>query len=106
MRKVLFTDLVNTKSEYFIIYFLTDTVNPNNLWMRNLPFFHFTGDCNDPNTQDAIKGNFLNLMTGPFVLPLFCRSVSDQCNRDTVQVYCGNVTAVERRRKRAATSTV
>ena len=97
---------VNTKSEYFIIFFLTDTVNPNNVWMRNLPFFYFTGDCNDPNTQDAIKDNFLGLMTGPYVLPLFCKSVSEQCNKNTVQVFCGNVTAVERRRKRAATRTV
>ena len=74
--------------------------------MRNFPFFYFTGDCNDPNTQDAIKDNFLGLMTGPYVLPLFCKSVSEQCNKNTVQVFCGNVTAVERRRKRAATRTV
>ena len=90
----------------FYYLFLTDTVNPNNLWMRSFPFFHFTGDCNDPNTQDAIKGNFLNLMNNGPVLPLFCKDVPTQCNKDTVQVYCGNGTAVERRRKRAATRTV
>ena len=106
MRKVLFTDLVNTKSEYFIIFFLTDTANPNKLRMRNFPSFYFTGDCNNLTTQDAIKTNFLDLMKSGSVPPLFCKEVPDQCNKDTVKVYCGNVTAVERRRKRAATRTV
>ena len=91
---------------YLFTFHLIATANPSFIRMQNLPFFYFSGDCNDPNVQSQIKGNFITLMTSNLVLPLFCKDIPDQCNKNTVEVYCGNVTAAERRRKRAATMSV
>ena len=82
--------------------FSTETVNPNNLWLRNFPFFHFPGDCKDPNKEALVKDNFLNLMNSGLVLPLFCKTNPLECNANTVQAYCGDVTAEKKRRKRIA----
>ena len=41
-------------------------------------------------------------MTSGLVPHFFCKDRPDQCNKDTLKVYCGHVTAAERRRKRAA----
>ena len=70
--------------------------------MMNLPYFFFSGDCNDPNAQTTIKQNYLAHMTSGLVPHFFCKDRPDQCNKDTLKVYCGHVTAAERRRKRAA----
>ncbi|XP_073253745.1 sushi, von Willebrand factor type A, EGF and pentraxin domain-containing protein 1-like [Porites lutea] len=78
------------------------TVNPNNLWLRNFPFFYFPGDCKDTNKAASVKDNFLNLMNNGPVLPLFCKSNPLECNKNTVQAYFGDVTAEKRRRKRIA----
>ena len=83
--------------------FSTETVNPNNKWMRNFPFFNFAGDCYDPNTHIEVKDNFLNLVNGGYVPPIFCNL---KCNTNTVQVSCGDVTAEKRRRKRTAVKLV
>ena len=75
--------------------------------MASFPYFYYDGDCNDPNTQTEIKENFINLMVYGPVLPLFCAVYyPDECNTDTVQVYCGTVTAAERRRRRSTTMAV
>ena len=65
--------------------------------MGQLPaFFYFDGDCNDPNTQVNIKASFITLAG-------FVRLCTDAttCSQDTVQVFCGNVTQVARRRRRS-----
>jgi len=95
----------NLKFNLFTFH-TTATANPSFMRMRNLPFFFFSGDCNDPNTKTKIKKNFIGLMTMPYIPPSFCKNISDHCNENTVEVYCGNVTAAERRRKRAATMSV
>ena len=82
--------------------FSTETVNPNNLWMRNFPFFNFAGDCKDNNKEASVKGNFLNLMNNGPVLPLFCKTNPLECNTNTVQAYFGDVTAEKKRHKRIA----
>ena len=74
--------------------------------MRHFPFFNFPGDCNDPNIDVAVKLNFLNLMNNGPVLPLFCKTSPQECNINTVQAYCGDVTAEKRRRKRIAVKLV
>ena len=84
----------------------TETENPASLTMSNFPFFYYDGDCNDPNTQTTIKQNFIDMMTSGLVLPTFCSDIPDDCNTDTVEVYCGNVTAAERRRRRSTTMQV
>ena len=74
--------------------------------MRNFPFFNFAGDCYDPNTHIEVKDNFLNLVNSGYVLPIFCKIHPQECNTNTVQVYCGEVTAEKRRRKRTAVKLV
>ncbi|XP_068701090.1 uncharacterized protein [Montipora foliosa] len=59
-------------------------------------FFYFDGDCNDPNTQVNMKARFITL-AGYAAL---CRDRTT-CLQDTVQVFCGNVTQVARRRRRS-----
>ena len=94
--------VVGCNTLHFSRFFIPETENPDNLKMGSFPYFYYDGDCNDPNTQTEIKENFINLMVYGPVLPLFCASYyPDECNTDTVQVYCGNVTAAERRRKRS-----
>ena len=58
--------------------------------------FYFDGDCNDPNTQVNIAESFISLAG-------FVRLCIDatKCSQDTVQVFCGNVTQVARRRRRS-----
>ncbi|CAH3018719.1 unnamed protein product [Porites evermanni] len=70
--------------------------------MSSFPYFYYEGDCNDPNDQTSIKENFIRILTSGRVLPTFC-SNRTLCNEDTIKVYCGNVTAAERRRKRSTT---
>ena len=77
--------------------FSTETVNPNNLWMRSFPFFNFAGDCKDTNKEASVKGNFLNLMNNGPVLPLFCKTNPLECNTNTVQAYFGDVTAEKKK---------
>ncbi|XP_078371653.1 sushi, von Willebrand factor type A, EGF and pentraxin domain-containing protein 1-like [Oculina patagonica] len=76
------------------------TANPSVLKMAFGPFFFYEGDCNDPNNQDKIKQNFINLLNGPYIPPPFCKVKPAECNKDTIQLFCGEVTAAERRRKR------
>ena len=71
-----------------------------------MPYFDFNGDCNDPNIQVAVKGNFLSLMNSGFIFPLFCKAKPSECNMNTVQAYCGDVTTEKRRRKRIAVKLV
>ena len=70
--------------------------------MRNFPFFNFAGDCYDPNTHIEVKDNFLNLVNGGYVPPIFCKIHPLKCNTNTVQAYFGDVTAEKKRRKRIA----
>ena len=74
--------------------------------MRNFPFFNFAGDCYDPNTHIEVKDNFLNLVNSGYVIPIFCKTNPLECNTNTVQAYCGDVTAEKRRRKRIAVKLV
>ena len=63
--------------------------------------FYYDGDCNDPNVQATITDNFLGLMTNvSYIPPFFCLWKPLECNADTVEVYCGAVSAPDRRRKR------
>lgn len=64
------------------------------------PNFYYDGDCNDPNVQANITSNFLGLLTSAEVPPFFCTFKPDDCNEETVEVYCGELSAAERRRKR------
>lgn len=73
--------------------------------MSSFPYFYYEGDCNDPNQQTAIKGNFISILRSGRVLPVFCSNPT-LCNENTIKVYCGNVTAAERRRKRSTTMQV
>ena len=97
---------VSCTSDLFLSSSATATENPAYLKMSALPYFYYDGDCNDPNTQATIKSNFYGLMTSGLILPLFCTAVPDDCNVDTIEVYCGNVTSAERRRKRSSTNQV
>lgn len=94
--------VVDCNTLHFFRFFIPETENPDNLKMSSYPYFYYDGDCNDPNTQTEIKENFINLMVYGPVLPLFCKAYyPGNCSTDTVQVYCGNVTAAERRRRRS-----
>lgn len=93
--------VVGCNTLHFSRFFITETENPGSLTMGSSPYFYYDGDCNDPNTQIEIKSNFIDLMNSGSVLPLFCALYPDDCNTDTVEVYCGNVTAAERRRRRS-----
>ncbi|XP_068719978.1 sushi, von Willebrand factor type A, EGF and pentraxin domain-containing protein 1-like [Montipora capricornis] len=74
---------------------LTNT--PHQLKMGQLPaYFYFDGDCNDPNTQANIKTSFITIAG----FAKLCLD-STSCSHDTVQVFCGNVTQVARRRRRS-----
>ena len=83
-------------------FFSTPTVTENPSWiMINVsPNFYYDGDCNDPNVQANITHNFLGLLTGEYVPPFFCKLKTDECNENTIEVYCGDLSAAERRRKR------
>ncbi|XP_068719972.1 uncharacterized protein [Montipora capricornis] len=75
---------------------LTNT--PGQRKMGQLPaLFYFDGDCNDPNTQVNIKASFISLAR----LVQLCIDATRTCSQDTVQVFCGNVTQVARRRRRS-----
>ncbi|KAL9972183.1 hypothetical protein ACROYT_G018440 [Oculina patagonica] len=77
------------------------TANPSWLKVTSFPNFFYDGDCNDPNVQATIKQNFLGLMTNNSIVPpFFCAWKPDECNEDTLEVYCGEISAPERRRKR------
>lgn len=91
---------------YYFFSFTTETANPSIMSMMNLPFFYYDGDCNDPNTQDQIKKNFLDLMKSGMVLPVFCKDKPKECNEDTIDIYCGDVDAAVRRRRRSSTKSV
>ena len=73
--------------------------------MSSFPYFYYEGDCNDPNQQTAIKGNFISILRSGRVVPIFCSNPT-LCNENTIKVYCGNVSAAERRRKRSTTMQV
>jgi len=73
--------------------------------MSSFPYFYYEGNCTDPNQQTAIKENFISILKSGRVLPVFC-SDTTLCNKDSIKVYCGNVTAAERRRKRSTTMQV
>ena len=85
-------------SDLFLSLSATVTENPTNLKMDSESMFYYDGDCNDPNNQATIKSDFLFLAQ---MFP-FC----DGCYEDTIEVYCGNVTSAERRRKRSSTMQV
>ena len=94
--------VVDCNTLHVFRFFIPETENPDNLKMSSYPYFYYDGDCNDPNTQTEIKENFINLMVSGLVLPLFCASYYPvNCSTDTVQIYCGNVTTAERRRRRS-----
>ena len=57
----------------------------------------------DPSTKPAIKHNFIGLLSQPYFPPRWCKDIPDKCNEDSIDVYCGNVTAAERRRRRSPT---
>ena len=85
--------------------FATETVNPDNSFINTMPHFYFNGDCEDTDTEAAIKSNSLNVLSG-LAPPLFCKAKPSECNINTVQAYCGAVTAEKRRRKRIAVKLV
>ena len=86
----------------YLLFFSATTVTENPSWiMINMsPNFYYDGDCNDPNVQANITSNFLGLLTSAEVPPFFCTFKPDDCNEETVEVYCGELSAAERRRKR------
>ena len=86
--------------------FSTETVDSSNSVISFLPYFHFNGDCEDTDTEAVIKSNFLSLMNSGAVIPFFCNAYPSECNINTVQAYCGDVTAKKRRRKRIAVKLV
>lgn len=101
---------------FFVLFFLlqsisysltcffcsTTTVTENPSWIKiNMsPSFYYDGDCNDPNVQANISDNFISLLTSAQVPPFFCTFHPDDCNVNTVDIYCGELSAAERRRKR------
>jgi len=85
-------------SDLFLSLSATVTENPTRLMGNTLSEFYYDGDCNDPNNQATIKSNFLS------IFQFF--DVCSGCNEDTTDVYCGNVTSAERRRKRSSTMQV
>lgn len=89
-------------SYFFTCFFFSTTVTENPSWIKiNMsPNFYYDGDCNDPNVQANITQNFLGLLNSAYVPGIFCTFRPDDCNEDTVEVYCGALTAAERRRKR------
>ena len=50
--------------------FSTETVNPDNSFINTMPHFYFNGDCEDTDTEAAIKSNSLNVLNG-LAPPLF-----------------------------------
>ena len=38
--------------------------------------------------------------------PQWCKDIPEKCNEDSIDVYCGNFTAAERRRRRSPTMQV
>ena len=79
----------------------TGTAKSHQILVFVRPYFFFSGDCNDPSTNPAIKQNFIGLLSQPYFPPRWCKDIPDKCNEDSIDVYCGNVTAAERRRRRS-----
>ena len=51
-------------------------------------FYFFDGDASNPNVQNTIKTNYMNLMKSGYFPPYFCPS--DQCTKDNIEVYAGS----------------
>ena len=83
----------------------TGTANPSQIFVRAHPYFFFSGDCNDPSTKTAIKKNFIGLLNQQYMPSTWCKT-NDECIEDNIDVYCGNVTAAERRRRRSSSMQV
>ena len=85
-------DVSPFQNDLLILYhFSAGTVNPAS-FLRNspqVPGYFFDGDANDPNVQNTIRGNFITLATGPFIIPFFCKDKPADCNANTVEVYAG-----------------
>ena len=85
--------------------FSTETVNPYNSFINSMPYFYFHGDCEDTDAEVVTKSNVLSVLNG-LAPPSFCGAKPSECNINTVQAYCGDVTAEKRRRKRIAVKLV
>ena len=68
--------------------------------VNSYSYFYYDGDCNDPNVQATIKQNYLGLMKNDTYVPSFFCVWQPECNENNVEVYCGAVSAPDRRRKR------
>lgn len=88
-------------SDLFLSLSATVTENPTLLMLNAYSDFYYEGDCNDPNIQATIKSDFLSAL-----IIYQISSLCTGCDEDTTEVYCGNVTSAERRRKRSSTMQV
>ena len=52
-------------------------------------YSYYVGSCSDPNRENAIKQNYLTYIDMIF---MFCQSTPDDCDLNTVKLYCGNET--------------
>jgi len=77
----------------------SSTAKESEIFVPARPYFFFSGDCSDPSTNPAIKQNFIGLLNQPYMPPKLC----EKCSEANIDVYCGNVTAAGRRRRRPPT---
>ena len=98
---LLFTCLIIWLNYFFAP--TTETANPSWLKVNGHPLFFYDGDCNDPNVQTRLKESFLNkILKSRLVPPFFCVFKPDECNLNTIELFCGAVSAPEGRRKRSS----
>ena len=77
-------------SLFFLVFFLNSAgVNPSSIKLSNLQYHYYNGDAHDPNVQATIKENFYQLLTAPFVPPIFCQIPLNLCLKDEMLVYPG-----------------
>ena len=73
---------------------------------KGLAKFFFKGDCNDPNVQQKLIGDFWTFSRNvQYVLPIYCLWNLD-CHKDNIVIYCGATNAADKRRRRAGTREV
>ena len=64
-------------------------VNPSSIKLSNLQYHYYDGDAHNSNVQATIKENFYQLLTAPFLPPIFCHSPLNLCLKDEMLVYPG-----------------
>lgn len=74
--------------ELFHVVYFSAQVNPSFLKRQNLPYFYFNDNGTEPNSIDAVKQNFISLVTSGLVPPPLCL-INPQCTKENTEVYAG-----------------